>query len=741
MNSEKRKEVKEYTTIDLAHERKAVDLLLSQKIGFNNLSDERKIDLVCAVIDEIKRLTSSCLQEELKALVSAFWDVQLPQDTQGLRLTRILKHYRINILGNDEELVAAFEEARKQYQQKPQHIEVQLQYGWALYDCLKIACERLRHIKLTQFFKQEFETFQINVDSAQSKFYENMIKRLKKSRFDILEKAETFLSGPCEALAHEANEAWEQALLAGKRYLKAEPLNVEAYRICIDAGLHLDSLQRYFEVFELCQIAMKRFPENLKMFQEKYFEILCFIYKACKAYEDKDDSSALTVAALCVTALQSIKEGVGDYLDIEPTAKDYSRILSCATFLLELVFKHQKVEVIAEQLCLTAQTYLDIVQRWGLQNFKREDYEAHKTAKFLSLSARVSLALLKAMETLIRHSKMRKEEPFVSSVLQFVMQNSKLLEQDPTKYYHALASWYYCIEDVETSQKYAFQLVCCKHFEGWRWNVLARTYDKDTQERKICLDQAKELKQAQTLMVSSRELKLNALAFDLLSKEATIVEGNVLAWFTKSDGVEEIRVGWNDVTTGTPMQDIVRASHVEGMNEVSPGTPINVFQLKCGDRIRAIKITPRPIGVMWDKCPLIPGIVISRDNRRHYLKVMYGFGKICSIDMKELPISQKLQVAMCCKLVVVEQKDEAPLALELRMLENEHLLKLPFYRTYEGAIERIKSRRDGWVADVTIPQILCRGLKPATNVSGIAVDLRNKTSSIPQWSAITCTRI
>ena len=740
MNSEKRKEVKEYTTIDWAHERKVVDSLLSQKIGFNNLSNERKIDLVCSVVDEIKRLKSSRLQEELKALVSAFWDVQLPQDKQGLRLTQILKHYRVNVLGNDEELVATFEEARKRYQQKPQDIEVQLQFGWALYDCLKIACERLRHIKLTQFFKQVFETFQINVDRDQSKVYENMIKRLKKSRFYILEKAETFLSGPCEALAYEANEAWEQALLAGKRYLKAEPLNVEAYRICIDAGLHLESLQRYFEVFELCQIAMKRFPEQ-KMFQEKYFEILSFIYKACKAYEDKDDLSAITVAASCVTALQSIKEGVGDYIDVEPTAKDYSRILRSATFLFELVFKYQKVEVIAEQLCLTAQTYLDIVQRWGLQNFKREDYEVPNKTKFFSLSARVSLALLKAMETLIKHSKMRKDEPFVSSVLQFVIQNSKLLEQNLTKYYHALASWYYCIKDLETSQRYAFLLVCCKHFEGWRWNVLARTYAKDTQERKICLDQAKELKQAQTSKVSSHELKLNVLALDLLSKEATIVEGNVLAWFTKSDGVEEIRVGWNDVTTGTPMQDVVRASHVEGMNKVSPGTPINVFQLKCGNQIRAVKITPRPIGVMWDKCPLIPGIVISRDDRRHYLKVMYGYGRICSINMKKLPTSQMLQVAMCCELVVVERKDAAPLALELRMLEDEHLLKLPFCRTYEGAIERIKSRRDGWVADVTIPQVLCRGLKPKTSVGGIAVDLRNKASSIPQWSAITCTRI
>lgn len=740
MNSEKRKEVKEYTTIDLVHERKVVDSLLSQKIGFNNLSNEGKIDLVYAVIDEIKRLTSSRLQEELKALVSAFWDVQLPQDKQGLRLTRILKHYRINILGNDDELMAAFEEARKRYQQKPQDIEVQLQFGWVLYDCLKIACERLRHIKLTQFFKQEFETFQINVDSDQSKGYENMIKRLKKSRFYILEKAVSFLSGPCEALAYEANEAWEQALLAGKRYLKAEPLNVDAYRICIDAGLHLESFQRYFEVFELCQMAMKRFPVQ-KVFQEKYFEILSFIYKACKAYEDKNDLSAITVATSCVTALRAIKEGVGDYIDIEPTAKDYSRILRSATFLFELVFKYQKVEVIAEQLCLTAQTYLDIVQRWGLQNFKREDYEVPNKTKFFSLSARVSLALLKAMETLIKYSKMRKDEPFVSSVLQFVIQNSKLLEQDSTKYYHALASWYYCIKDLETSQRYAFPLVCCKHFEGWRWNVLARTYAKDTQERKICLDQAKELKQAQTLKVSSYNLKLNALALDLLSKEATIVEGNVLAWFTKSDGVEEIRVGWNDVTTGTPMQDVVRTSHVEGMNKVSSGTPINVFQLKCGNQIRAVKITPRPTGVMWDKCPLIPGIVISRDDRRHYLKVMYGYGKICSINMKKLPTSQMLQVAMCCELVVVEQKDEAPLALELRMLEDEHLLKLPFYRTYEGAIERIRSRRDGWVADVTIPQILCRGLKPKTSVSGIAVDLRNKASSIPQWSAITCTRI
>lgn len=740
MNSEKRKDVKEHTTIDLAHERKVVDLLLSQKIGFNNLSDEGKIDLVCTVIDEIKRLKNSRLQEELKALVSAFWDVQLPQDKQGGRLTQILKHYRVNVLGNDEELVASFEEARKRYQQKPQDYEVCLQFGWVLYDCLKVACERLRHIKLTQFFKQEFETLQINGDSDQANIYKNKIERFEMSRSYILEKAKTFLSGPCEALAYEANEEWEQALLAGKRYLKSEPLNVEAYRICIDAGLHLESLQRYFEVFELCQIAMKRFPEQ-KVFQEKYFEILSFIYKACKTYEDKDDSSAILVVTSCVTALRAIKEGVGAYIDIEPTAKDYSRILRCATFLLELVFKHQKVEVIAEQLCVTAQTYLDIVQQWGLQNFKREDYEMPNKTKFLSLSARVSLALLRAMETLIKHLKMRKDEPFVSSVLQFVIQNSKLLEQDSTKYYHALASWYYCIENVETSRKYAFQLVCCKHFEGWRWNVLARTYAKDTPERKICFEQAKKLAQAQTLKVSSHELKLNVLAFDLLSKEATPVEGNVLAWFTKSDGIEEIRVGWNDVTTGAPLQDVVRASHVEGMNKVSPGMPINVFQLKCGDRIRAIKITPRPTGVMWDKCPLVPGIVVARDDRRHYLKVMYGAGKICSIDMKKLPISQKLKVAMFCELVVVERKEAAPLALELRVLEVEHLSELPFWRTYEGAIERSRDRREGWVADVTIPQILCRGLKPATNVSGIAVDLRNKASSIPHWSAITCTRI
>lgn len=230
-------------------------------------------------------------------------------------------------------------------------------------------------------------------------------------------------------------------------------------------------------------------------------------------------------------------------------------------------------------------------------------------------------------------------------------------------------------------------------------------------------------------------------AESLIVSEAESHDGIVITRFTdKALGGEMLRVWWKGSARESGTYDFVKVRDVQELEGLVPGSPIVVKTSRVGMRSRVVRVLQRPKGCPWDIYPYLVGLVVAVDVGRHFVKVMYARGKVCSVDSKKIVAAQQFVCGDFCRLALFEREGMSPLALDIKSATM-GLAKPDFCREFSGTLERMRGSRDGFVDGVRVsPQV--RGeARFGKESEGLAVDFNAREKGDPRWVAVTCRTI
>lgn len=295
------------------------------KIGFLIDFRDRQIDR-CS---QEGRVAIKKLDDLVKSLVRSISAVKLPEDDSVRRISDILMHYRASELDDDAELAKNFEKIREEYRANPTDGETSVRFGWMLHDCLRAASRRLHNVKLTEFFKKEFEAW--NYQGVQECVGESL-GRLLQVRIRDLAYAEKFLSGPRDALEYLSSGAFDKAVAAAKRYLESNPGDSTAFDVILNACDKIGTDEACFDMFNVSGQAVKWHP-NEAAYQKK------FVYAAEKCYwaifrlvrKDNQKDWARIATNGYVQLIEETLAGFDGLTLVSPGSIPYSKIMSVVT--------------------------------------------------------------------------------------------------------------------------------------------------------------------------------------------------------------------------------------------------------------------------------------------------------------------------------------------------------------------------------------------------------------------------
>ena len=732
---------------------------LQQRIGHvmgaaEAIDPSRSLEMAKDVLEFLRTIDRKLLEgsmagrkvyERVKALVKCMSSVRLPQQGEGRIVSDILLHYRVSLCDDDTELAQNFEKVRAEYYSDPKDREACFRFGWMLHDCLKAASRRLHNVKLTEVFKKEFESW--SYQGKQGCGGESLKRLLKVREMDIA-YAEKFLSGPRDALEYLSSGAFDKAVAAAKRYLESNPGDSTAFDVILNACDKIGTDEACFDMFNVSGQAVKWHPNEMT-YQKK------FVYAAEKCYwaifrlvrKDNQKDWARIATNGYVQLIEETLAGFDGLTLVSPGSIPYSKIMSVVTASVDHVLR-LRVSELCQRVALP---YGEFVRKWGIRNFRPEDCQIYVGERRRpSLIAKVVLTLLKCGEFGVDHS----EDSFV---MKFAKESEKVFSSDPSAYYNRLASLYYHDQDMALSRKYAIALVQCNQSEGWRWCVLARTYPKGSQERADCLSRAKckEQSQMDALWAEFFGIKDGGVpvSYDAKSEErcqraeALIVsdaephDGIVITRFSdKASGDEMLRVWWKDSARESGTYDFVRVRDVQELEGLVPGSPIVVKTSRVGMRSRVVRVSQRSKGCPWDIYPYLVGLVVAVDVGRHFVKVMYARGKVCSVDSKKIVATQQFVCGDLCRLALFEREGMSSLALDIKSVEK-GVAKPDFCREFSGTLERMRGCRDGFVDGVRVSPEVRGKARFGKESEGLAVDFNAREKGDPRWVAITCRTI
>ena len=694
--------------------------------GIGVVKELREIYYNCKNNPSASDEEKGAIKELIAKLVRHLSNVPLNvDDERARRYAQILSHYRFAELGDDKSLVAEFERARQSFTDHPGDGRVCVWFGWILHDCLAASYGRLKNVKLTRFFLNEFENWAYSGDPNLRD------DALDAIRGHDIDKAKAFLCGPGDALAYVQQRDWKNALLATAIYIKrnSDCDMSQAYRVVKEAGWHL--LQ--------------------------------------------DDPSAL---------MSLLHDGVEVWGGFGKKSARYSYLLGMATAAMSKALKQSKSDMgrflkgdkaIDENLMGLSKTYISFVCQWGIGNLTKEDrddsYSAH--GRRLSLAGRVVLTLLRCA-TVVRDVNFLAKEKWM---LIFAEKEGSLFNRNVAIYLFKMADVYYVMGDMEKSRVYAIQLVRDDQSEGWRWRVLARTYSKDSQERNDCLARAMSfeeckagarfgtmvdawfdgsIKKFSDVKLSDEEItaaineRVQAKAIQDLRAEALLIgdatryKGVILTRFDEVrkksargellDNTISLRIWWSD-DNGAAKTDFVAFSAFEDIDAASAGAPVWVLVASEGNRDTIVKVLPRPDARPFDIYPYLVGLVVERNESRHVISVEYSEGKIFPVNIKRLNGKAEYKPGDLCRVALLERPGMTPLFLDIERTEEKDALP-SFSKEFSGIITRKPGSRDARVGDVIIPAGVYSREMVGAKAYGMAASILAKNGA-RMWRAVT----
>lgn len=682
-------------------------------------------------------------------------------DERSKSLVRILDHYRVSLLGDDNALADWFDRARLEYSKDPENQGVSINFGWILHDCIKTAM-RLCNAKLIRYFLDEFERWEYKGGINES------VERLMNCRKRDIKAAKVFLSGPIDAIIYKDKSDWCNALRAAEAFLKRNPRNEIAYNIAIDACLEV---KNYSKMIELCVEAIKSIPSNIG-FQYRFIRVVWSMYKDLR---NANYDVLHQQRVLGLSALLHIMDKVLPLLEgISPKTKDYSSMLSAATKICISVCATSLEN--ASDICshreYASLNYISFVKKWNLDNLTEDDKVDRfvNGRRYSSLSANVVLALLKCVAN-ANSNTIISANPWI---MEFVSNKEKLFSFGRSDYFLGMANAWFRLGDMESSRSYAKKLLWDDQSDDWRWRVLARTYPKESQERNDCLKHAKSFKQC---MADARFSRMANAWFDglkfsdeeivstinervqeksiqdsraeaLLIEDATRYKGVILTRFDRSrkisalgelmDDKTSLRIWWRD-KNGVAKTDFVSFSAFEDIDSMPVGTPVWVLVVSDGGYEKVVKVLLRTNAKMFDVYSYRVGVVVDRNESRHTFSVMYDEGMCCQVNIKRIPSNDAFRLGALCRIAILEREGIAPLFLDIKEAEDDDIMP-SFVKDFEGVLTRKPGFRDANVGEIVVSSGAYSREMIDRKVSGTAALFSTKTGA-RIWRAVTISTI
>jgi len=339
------------------------------------------------------RTAGVALQKEARSLIEQLVrrlsEVKLNEsDADGRRCSDILAHYRAAELADDATLAKEFENYRADYAKHPTDGATCQRYGWMLHDCLKAAYGRLHNVKLTEFFKGEFEAWQYRGAGK-------IDQMLELCRVRDLRNAEAFLNGPREALMLLSAGEWERAKKAADEYLMSNPGNAAAFEVVLKACERIDRVEVAVDMLNASTTAVKWHPQDVE-FQRWFVKAAVKVRRLVFASVTRQNRGEWESIVRWGCG-ELIKQCCGNFQQlnlITPGTADYSCLMSVVVSSSEQIFRLRGQ--INDLKCQLAPMVVWFARTWGLGNFRPEDKELSlKGRRRYSLAGRTVIVLMK----------------------------------------------------------------------------------------------------------------------------------------------------------------------------------------------------------------------------------------------------------------------------------------------------------------------------------------------------------
>lgn len=694
----------------------------------------------------------------------------LEEEPAVSRLGDILNHYRAKWLADDKELAANFEQYRADYLRNPNDGDIAIRYGWLLHDCLQAAYKRLLNVQLTEFFLNQFEVWKYSGEANEG------ISKLLAARKKDIESAKDFLSSPVDAQRLYNDKEWEKAIVACEFFLASHPDNATAWRIRARARYNLlaeakknsdssqlaDQTALFLEAASDFATHVPSSEEAAKLVLDAASERYWTLAKVAK---NPPVNAAQKVTFLCdslIKAFTSLSQVFARLVSDETDKRIQRRCVDMATRMVEAIYweatRHPKKNANKEEYTGISISFASLIHLWGLDSLEDEDRDWYaKGGMARPLAARIVLALL-AGASLGDTPQTVQANPWL---LQFCESESKLFSRDPTSYCSRIAKVLLKLGDLERARSFALQVVRQNQTERWRWRLLADTYPDNSQEKADCLVASD--KEGMRLSLTFEQLfdstitqekkdeqagkieEQAARASSLLVQNEEVKPGIIVSCFTEGkrgsnrdvtfDHKKYLRVWWRD-DDGRPCFDFVPMEPSQDLDNLATGAPVLVTISESLGKPKAVKVSLREEGTPFDIYPYLMGVVIARNESRHYLKIAYGRGKSCGIDTKKFLLGNELNDGSLCEVALFEREGMAPLVLDVRLAKAGSSLP-PFAKRFTGVLARERGSRNANVDDVAVDADKFSVGMLGKTVKGIAVSSRDKDFQ-HQWRAASC---
>ncbi len=704
-------------------------------------------------------------QDLIKQLVERLSNVRLPdEDNKSRDLANLIAHYRTEWLPNDDELVERFQTARAEYSKTPDDVETARRFGWVLHECLKASYKRLSNVKLTEFFLKQFEEWKFSGETNEG------IAKLLTVRKNDMEKAKDFLFSPVDAQRLYNDREWHKAIVACEFFLAGHPENATAWRIRARARYNLlaeakksgDSSQLANQTalfLEATSDFAEHFPTSgeavklvLDAVSERYWNLVRLSKNPTVTAELK-----IAIGNSFVKAFKCLSLISDSIMSDESDKSSQRKCLDLAMKLLEAIYwevnRHPYKNTIKESLPGISRAFVSLIRAWELDSLEEGDRDWYASGrKSRPFAARVVLALL-ACVSLGDASHIVEDNPWL---LCFCEAEANLFRSDPSQYCPRMAEAWLRLGNLEHARSYALQVVRQNQTESWRWRLLGATFPKNSQEHMDCLFMASSrgtteillplLQKIDSTLTKEKIDEQSNRALSLLAIDAKEFPGIVLSCFTEGqrgsnrdvtfDHKRYFRVWWKDVN-GHSCFDFVPMEPSQDVDNLAVGAPVLVTVSESLGKAKAVKVEPRKEGASFDIYPYAVGVVIAKNESRHFLKIAYDIGKSCGIDTKKFPCSDKLANGSFCEVALFEREGMVPLVLDVRPGKTDTSSLPPFAKKFSGLLVREHGSRNAHVDEVSIDAEKFSVGMLGKKVKGIAVSSFDKGAQF-RWRAASC---
>lgn len=699
--------------------------------------------------------------QKLIELARQFESLFLPESETKLLSYRT--RYSIKYIATKQDILDAFERAKSAFCATADDKERLVDYSWFLWECLTAAIVKFKDRDLIELLKAEYQALDIPVNE------ENPFT----ARARLIAKANQYLSGSNELREIAKKDGASAAIKHARDALEKDKNN---HFLRAEFARLLDEEKDFSGAIGEWRRLVKQFPENTNYQTSFAWSMIKRLTGLNKdGIKDKDHIERIINFFRQVNLLSAI----------EKPSLVYSLYLSHCTASCKHFIETEN-EAIAE-------AYLELVNAWGLEHLREDDFKAFEPEAGKSFPSLCE----KIIKTLYKSLKICNKFVHAKWVSEFIGAN---FERYPEQqwfpfYYGKVLLW---AGEFDKAREYLLKTVRLKRDEFWAWAILAETFKNDDQKGLTSLCRALQCKtKDEGYKVNVRE-QLGVLLRKLGEAPAARYE------FTCVDRIRAER-NWTAITRTQEFNDWLHSGEKAASNDAMykkyassadalvfgelstieaileciltiennkgkkriaiigffsngnyesirfsgvkrfpflerkpDGAPLNIQIEHTNEGLSIVNISERSDGKLWDICPEKIAVISAVDTGKGHSVATFDRGKTCKIDHKRLPTAKSWAPGTVIELKIRHNKEYDHYSA-LYGVATKLPLPRELCKSFSGPLQVSANGTFAFVVDVFIDSILFASLGNMRSgiISGLAVVSLDRKKGKLGWKAIT----